>query len=86
MPATVGVRRISCEKTAGWRIMRISQNSSAFRNVRCVIGACERDRELQDMREAFSARWIHDVQLVKVRGASGEVEESVPCSDDTIQV
>ena len=43
--ASIALRAMT---TAAWRIMRISQNSSAFHDVRRVMSACERDREMRD--------------------------------------
>ena len=64
--------------TAAWRIMRISQNSSAFGDVRCVISACERDRELQEASAKHSAHaGVRCTQMVKVHAAPGDAEEII---------
>jgi hypothetical protein len=42
--------------TAAWRLMRISQNSSAFCDVRCVIARATRIENCRSRREAFAGR------------------------------
>jgi hypothetical protein len=75
--------------TADWRIMRILQNSSAFCDVRRVISAYDQDRELQEAARSVRRNpGVRCAQMVKVRAAPGEVEETIPasCPDNNVQV
>jgi hypothetical protein len=65
--------------TAAWSIMHISQNSSAFCDVRCVIARAAKIENCRSRREAFGARrcpWrANDERLCS---ALDDVEETIP--------
>jgi len=63
--------------TAARRIMRISQNSSAFCDVRCVISVCEQDRELQGVGAKHSRTPVSVARMVKVHAVPGDAEEAI---------
>lgn len=63
--------------TADERIMHISQNSSAFCGVRCVIARAVKIENYRSRREAFGAD-VRGVQMVKDCAAPGDMEETIP--------
>jgi len=70
--------------TAACRLMRISQNSSAFCGVRCVIARATKIENCRSRREAFGARRCprraNGERLYSA--APGDVEETIVMTND----
>jgi hypothetical protein len=62
--------------------MRISQNSSAFGDVRCVIARAIKIESCRSRREAFGAAGVRGAQMMTVCAAPGDVEETIVMTND----
>jgi hypothetical protein len=59
--------------------MHISQNSSAFGDVRCVIAHAAKDLELQESSRSGGHTPVSVAQMMKVCAAPDDVEGTMPC-------